>query len=131
MINLKEYQDFVQATTSAESEYLEDFVERLVILEDKGDINMALLLTGAIGMASESGELAEIVKKVVFQGKSLDVFHLMRELGDVMWYWINTCRALGLDPEYVIKENIVKLKARYPTGEFDSFFSENRKENDL
>ena len=48
-----------------------------------------------------------------------------------MWYWINSCRALGLDPNEVVEENVNKLKSRYPGGEFDVFYSENRKEGDL
>ena len=59
-------------------------------------------MTGAIGMASEGGEFSEIVKKCIFQGKPLDdetVFHCKRELGDIMWYWINSCRSSGLGPK--------------------------------
>jgi NTP pyrophosphatase (non-canonical NTP hydrolase) len=56
---------------------------------------------------------------------------MKRELGDIMWYWINACTALGLDPNDVIAENVEKLKARYPGGEFDVWHSENRKEGDL
>jgi len=52
-------------------------------------------------------------------------------LGDIMWYWINSCRALGLDPNEVIDENVNKLKSRYPGGEFDVYYSENRKDGDL
>ena len=36
-----------------------------------GDVNIALLLTGAMGLSSEGGEFAEIVKKLIFQGKPL------------------------------------------------------------
>jgi NTP pyrophosphatase (non-canonical NTP hydrolase) len=56
---------------------------------------------------------------------------MKRELGDVMWYWINACRALRLDPNDVIEENVNKLKARYPVGEFDVHYSENRRQGDL
>jgi hypothetical protein len=48
-----------------------------------------------------------------------------------MWYWINACRALRLDPNDVIAENVEKLKSRYPSGEFDVYHSENRKTGDL
>ena len=78
--------------------------------------------------------IAEIDKKSIFQGKPLDddtKFHIKRELGDIMWYWINSCRAMGLDPNEVIDENVNKLKARYPGGEFDVHYSENRKQGDL
>ena len=132
-IDLNKYKDFVAEVTSAQSNDTTDLVARLQQLEET-NVNMALLLTGAIGLSSEGGEFAEIVKKCIFQGKPLDkdtIFHLKRELGDVLWYWINSVRALGLDPNAVIEENINKLKARYPGGEFDAYYSENRKENDL
>jgi hypothetical protein len=48
-----------------------------------------------------------------------------------MWYWINACRALNLDPNEVIAENVRKLESRYPGGSFDVHYSENRKEGDI
>ena len=132
-VDLNSYKDFVQEVTSAESNAFGAMNKRMEVLSD-GGINPALLLTGAIGMASEGGEFSEIVKKCIFQGKPMDdetVFHCKRELGDIMWYWINSCRALGLDPNDVVAENVNKLKARYPGGEFDVYYSENRKEGDL
>jgi NTP pyrophosphatase (non-canonical NTP hydrolase) len=133
-VSLDKYKDFVEAVTSDASNDTEALSERLQRLEDETNVNMALLLTSAIGMASEGGEFAEIVKKCVFQGKPLDAdtrFHIKRELGDVLWYWINGVRALGLDPNSVIEENVNKLKKRYPGGEFDVHYSENRKPGDL
>ena len=56
---------------------------------------------------------------------------MKRELGDIMWYWTNACRALELDPNDVIAENVKKLESRYPHGEFDVHYSENRQEGDL
>jgi|TARA_Y100000114_G_scaffold144841_2_gene153869 NTP pyrophosphatase (non-canonical NTP hydrolase) len=134
-IDLNKYKDFVKAVTSDESNYTSTMTENLVKLErENKNIKMALLMTGAIGISAEGGEFAEIVKKVVFQGKPMNdetVFHCKRELGDIMWYWINACRALGLDPNDVIAENVKKLEARYPGGSFDAFYSENRKDGDL
>ena len=133
-IDLNNYKDFVQEVTSAESNNSSFMSERLKQLEFDSKTNMALLMTGAIGIASEGGEFAEIIKKCVFQGKPMDddtKYHIKRELGDIIWYWINSCRALDLDPNEVIKENVNKLKARYPGGEFDVHYSENRKQGDL
>ena len=48
-----------------------------------------------------------------------------------MWYWINACRALDLDPNEVVAENVRKLEKRYPGGSFDVYYSENRQEGDL
>ena len=134
-IDLNKYKDFVEKVTSKESNQLSEMFYRVKDIEvNNPDVNVALLLTGAIGMASEGGEFAEIVKKCIFQGKPLDdetVFHAKRELGDIMWYWVNACRSLGLDPNEVVAENVNKLKARYPGGEFDVHYSENRKDGDL
>ena len=133
MIDLNRYKDFVQTVTSDDSNELATMVQTMSELEKKG-INVSLLLTGGIGIASEGGEFNEIIKKCLFQGKPLTdetVFHLKRELGDIMWYWINSCRALDLDPNEVIAENVNKLKKRYPGGEFDVYYSENRKAGDL
>jgi len=133
-VDLNKYKDFVEKVTSLQSNETGGLTSQLEKLEKDSGVNMALLLTGAIGIASEGGEFAEIVKKCIFQGKPLDadtVFHAKRELGDIAWYWINSCRALGLDPNDVLDENVNKLKSRYPGGEFDVHFSENRKDGDL
>ena len=146
-VDLNKYKEFVAAVTSKQSHDLTEFMNRLDRLDANYEsygpdgeyihgpnINVPLLLCGAIGLGSETGELQEIVKKCVFQGKPLNeetVFHMKRELGDIMWYWINACRALELDPNDVVAENVKKLEARYPGGKFDVFYSENRKAGDL
>jgi NTP pyrophosphatase (non-canonical NTP hydrolase) len=146
-VDLNKYKDFVEAVTSKPSQDLTEFMDRLDRIdanyESYGpdgeymhgpDINVPLLLCGAIGLGSETGEFQEIVKKVVFQGKPLNEeahFHMKRELGDIMWYWVNACRALGFDPNDVVAENVKKLEARYPGGKFDVYYSENRKQGDL
>lgn len=142
-VDLNRYKEFVEAVTSKPSNDLTTFMNRLDELDgnwDAGtqthgpDINVPLLLTAALGLAAETGEFCEIPKKIFFQGKPLteeNVFHMKRELGDVLWYWINACRALNLDPNEVVEENVNKLQSRYPGGEFDIHYSENRKEGDL
>jgi hypothetical protein len=105
MIDLNKYKDFVKEVTSQESNNKRQLTQRLDALDAK--VNISLLLTGSIGLASEGGEFSEIVKKCVFQGKPLDddtIFHMKRELGDIMWYWISACRSLDLDPNEVIEE---------------------------
>lgn len=134
-IDLNKYKDFVEEVTSKESNLQSAFSNRLAQLGSQPErVNIPLLLTAAIGLAAEGGEFCEIPKKVIFQGKPLNeesIFHMKRELGDVMWYWVNACRALNLDPNDVIAENVKKLEARYPGGSFDPFYSENRKVGDL
>jgi hypothetical protein len=131
-IDLNRYTEFVSVVTSSESNDTEALINRMRELDK--DTNIALLTTAAIGLASEGGEFNEIVKKMLFQGKPFNEdnrFHLMRELGDIIWYWTNACRALGYDPNEVVAENVRKLEARYPGGAFDAYYSENRKAGDL
>jgi NTP pyrophosphatase (non-canonical NTP hydrolase) len=133
-IDLNKYAEFVLAICSNQSKNSEDFVEHVRKLHNTTSVNIPLLLTSGIGLASEGGEFNEIVKKIFFQGKPLDednIFHMKRELGDIMWYWMNACNALGLDPNAVIAENVKKLEARYPGGSFDAHYSEKRKDGDL
>lgn len=133
-INLESYTDFVATVTSESSNSTTALVNRLTELDSAENVNPALLITSGIGLASEGGEFNEIVKKILFQGKPFNEdnrFHMKRELGDIMWYWINACRALNYNPNDIIAENVNKLKARYPGGEFNAFYSENRQENDL
>jgi NTP pyrophosphatase (non-canonical NTP hydrolase) len=136
MIDMAKYAQFVMAVTSKESRVAAEFLDRVKQIHyDKDNvINVPLLLTGLIGMTSEAGEAQEIMKKVLFQGKSYTEEtrqHLIKELGDVIWYWTNACNALQVDPNEVISMNVDKLQARYPGGTFDPYYSENRKEGDI
>ena len=88
------------------------------------------LLNGALGLAGESGEIADLVKKSWMQGHGLDIEHIAKELGDVCWYIAETATAIGCDLETIMKMNIDKLKKRYPDG-FDSERSQHRAEGDL
>lgn len=132
-IDLNKYSDFVNSVTSMPSKDFESFMSRVQDLQNAG-ADVPRLLTAGIGLASEGGEFDEIVKKMVFQGKEYNadnIFHMKRELGDIMWYWMQACMALKIDPNEVIAENVAKLESRYPGGSFDPWFSENRKAGDL
>ena len=130
-IDLKEYSDFVDKVTSEESKDSTAFRQRL---DDLGNGDIPRLLTAALGLSAESGEFTEIVKKLVFQGKPLTEetkTHMIKELGEVVWYWTQGCMALGVNPNDVINTNKEKLMARYPQGEFSAIQSENRKDGDI
>ncbi len=133
-VDLNRYKQFVEAVTSEQSNDTVKMHLAMTELEAVSGVNMSLLLTGAVGISAEGGEFMEIVKKCIFQGKPMDEdtqFHAMRELGDIMWYWINACRALNVDPNDVIEENVRKLEKRYPGGSFDVHYSENRQDGDI
>ena len=127
------YSDFVTKVTSEPSIDLDALKRSFDNIEESSAIKMPRLLTAALGLGSETGEFVEIVKKMVLQGKPAsedNIFHMKRELGDIMWYWTTACASLGLDPYEVINENQKKLEARY--GEkFEVDRSEVRKEGDL
>jgi len=55
----------------------------------------ASITTLALGIAGESGEVADLVKKHVGHGHELDREKLKEELGDVLWYVATMARALG------------------------------------
>ncbi len=74
------------------------------------------LLLGAVGLAGESGEVADLVKKHVFHGHDLDSAHALEELGDILWYVAFTARTLGSSLSEVAAANVRKLETRYPDG---------------
>lgn len=127
------YSDFVTKVTSDPSLEMKALKASLDDIESKSNIEIPRLLTAALGLGSETGEFVEIVKKMILQGKppsDENIFHMKRELGDIMWYWTTACASLDLDPFEVINENQKKLEARY--GEkFEIDRSEVRKEGDL
>ena len=133
MSKINDYAKFVDACTSNESKDYTAFIKRASDLQSQGTVNVPRVLTSAIGMLAESGEFTEIMKKVIFQGTEFNEaerFHMKRELGDILWYWIQGCIALGYTPDEVMDENIKKLEARYPNG-FEVARSENRQQGDI
>ena len=131
-IDFDKYSLFVDAVTSDSSKDFVYLADRLVELDRKG-ANIERLTTAGVGLAAESGEFLEIVKKMVFQGKPWDEHnrkHLIIELGDVMWYVAQACMALDVSFDDVVRGNVKKLEKRYPGGSFSVDKSENRKAGD-
>jgi NTP pyrophosphatase (non-canonical NTP hydrolase) len=135
-MKLNDYRQFVDSITSKESKSYPVFLHRLEELEvsETNNINIPRLITAAFGLVSEGGEFTEQVKKILFQGKPLNEevrTRLIKELGDVAWYWANACTALNIDPNEVLQINADKLKARFPEGHFTAERSENRLDGDV
>ena len=108
------YCDFVTKVTSDPSLDIESLKASLEDIQNNSDIDVPRLMTAALGLSSEGGEFVEIVKKMFLQGKPANeenIFHMKRELGDIMWFWVTACMALKLDPVEVILENQKKLEA--------------------
>ena len=127
-----DHRDFVNGITSEATVDSDAFIERLEKLQD-GDMIWSQpqrLLTGGIGICSEGGELLDLVKKVLFQGKEPTPElrkKIKLELGDVMWYVQQVLIWGGWSLNEVLHENINKLSGRYPEG-FSVDKSENRED---
>ena len=133
-VDTEKYLEFVEGVTSDESLHLASLLQRISKLEAEDDCNVPQLLTAALGLAAESGEFTEVVKKIILQGKPYNednVFHMKRELGDICWYLAQACMALDTTFDEIIEMNVEKLEKRYPGGSFDVHHSENRVEGDL
>ena len=131
-VDFSKYAIFVDGVTSDPSKDYQSFIESLSALNTKG-ANIERLTTAAVGISAEGGEFMEIVKKMLFQGKPWtddNREHLIIELGDVLWYVMQACKALEVPIEEVVAGNVEKLKKRYPGGEFDVYQSENRAADD-
>ena len=68
----------------------------------------------ALGLAGESGEVVDDIKKKYFHGRTIEPDHTIEELGDVMWYVANIATQLGVTLDEVIERNADKLRVRYP-----------------
>ena len=81
----------------------------------------------SMGLAGESGELVDLLKKVVFHGHDADKNVIKKELGDILWYVANIAQEFSINLEDVAETNIAKLQARYPEG-FSTKASQQRSE---
>ena len=133
-IDTKKYIEFVRETTSPASSDFAALLARMTELEVENDADIPRLITAAFGMSAECGELVEIIKKILLQGKSYNednVIHMKKEAGDVLWYMSQLCIALNTTFEELMEINYQKLSARYPEGTFSVYKSENRSEGDI
>ena len=135
-MDLLDYEMFVNGKLSNPSKNFEAMLESLQSLRDQGDkigVRIPELITAAEGMSAETGEFLEIVKKMQWQGKPLDDanhLHLKKELGDLFFYAMVACTALGVTADEVIQMNKDKLSGRYKDG-FTVDESENRDPTDI
>lgn len=70
----------------------------------------------ALGLAGETGELVDSIKKHHYHGKPISRTHLVNEMGDVLWYLARLSDELEIPLSQVVNTNVEKLKLRYPEG---------------
>ncbi len=104
------------------SEYTKE-VHRTCSIKDSKE----LLTLAALGIAGESGEVVDTIKKVLYHSHELDVTALSKEVGDLLWYMVLLCETVGLSLDTVMQANVEKLQKRYPDG-FDEQRSQTRHE---
>lgn len=101
-----------------------------VLLDNGYPYETLLMLNGALGLSGEGGEVADMVKKHLFQGHPLDKEHMAKELGDVAWYLAIAAAGIGYGLDLIFQMNVDKLIARYPDG-FDVKRSLHREVDDV
>jgi NTP pyrophosphatase (non-canonical NTP hydrolase) len=77
-----------------------------------------------MGLAGETGELVDMLKKWIGHGHELSLTEVEKELGDILWYISEIATTLELRLDQIAAKNMDKLVARYPEG-----FSEERSRN--
>jgi len=83
-----------------------------------------LLNMGALGLAGESGEVVDLVKKYLYHGHALDKEKIKEELGDVLWYLTMLGGLVDVSLTEIMSANVQKRQKRYPNG-----FSKERSVN--
>ena len=118
-----EYQKLAMRTNDGNSSHRLEFMNS--VNTKFGDV-----VNGCLGLAGEAGETLDMIKKWVFHEKELDIEHLEKEIGDVMWYVAMLCESFGFNLDKIMQMNVDKLKARYPEG-FDTDRANNRDKEDV
>lgn len=90
--------------------------------------DVVMLNLSGMGLAGESGEFVDHIKKWLFHGHPLDQKRCEKEIGDILWYAAIAALGLNCSLSFIMQQNIDKLKERYPQG-FSKEASLNRKEN--
>ena len=99
--------DYVKRAVKTESKNFEEIGQRIASVRNQR------LLHAGIGLATESGEFLDALKKHIFYGKELDTVNLGEEVGDLFWYCAIIADELEIHFDEVMNRNIAKLKARY------------------
>lgn len=84
------------------------------------------LFDSSLNLSESAAAVSEITKKIKFQDQQPCIEKMIRELGDVAYYFVDCCDALGMNASDVLAINLLKLEHRFPEGVFDKERSENR-----
>lgn len=93
-----------------------DYEEAAARTAGEHEDGVLALANWSMGLAGETGELVDYLKKMLFHGMTGTSDEFIKEAGDVLWYLALICRDMHVSLEEVAERNIKKLKARYPEG---------------
>lgn len=85
------------------------------------------LFHAILGIATEAGELTDVVLSAIGMRVKPDPVNLAEEAGDLLWYIAMLLRTLNVSFDYAMRKNIAKLRERYPS----KFTSEEAHNRDL
>lgn len=108
---------------------LDEYQREAMRTAHDGQEPMDLAVAG-LGLAGESGEVADIIKKYLGHGHGIDRAHLIKELGDSFWYIARIAYFFGISLSEIAQVNVDKLAKRYPNG-WDPERSRNRGPEDV
>jgi NTP pyrophosphatase (non-canonical NTP hydrolase) len=77
---------------------------------------LSRIIHGMVGIATEAGELQDMVKKALIYGKPIDRTNVMEECFDVLWYVALCLDAAGFTMETAMERGLAKLRIRFPDG---------------
>lgn len=106
----------------------QDRTQRVVDKLLENQPNGSWLLHSLIGVAGECGEFAAAIQRWLYYGKELNTANVKEELGDLMWYIAQACRALNITIEDLMTSNLNKLKFRYPERYTDFHAAEENRD---
>lgn len=107
------YLPLVQETHTMTFDHYTKFVLAGVILSRHGDTPRERLMLASMGLSGEAGEVCDHAKKVAFHGTEMDRDALIKELGDVLWYYALFLSNEGITLDEVMEANVHKLCDRY------------------
>lgn len=102
-----------------EQDYLQGVLKTWNFKERTLTPEQIMLDNAAMGLAGESGEFLDEVKKWCHHGVPMDRDRIMKELGDIRYYYTICYFLLETDDEEIKRLNHFKLAKRYPDGFVD------------
>lgn len=104
------------STAAADRYRLDEFREFVDYLFQSKNTGTEAFLHAAVGLAGESAEVLDHMKKLWVYDRPLDRDKVLEEMGDVFHYFMMLMIVMEVPLNRVIENNMAKLRKRYPDG---------------